>query len=455
MANDRLRIVFVTAEDRTRYFNLTLASLRASCDPDDVEVLRVCQPPPAPGANLKNRVARNHIAALRLGAAGPGGFLVCEDDVFFRSGWPAHLRSLDAGVIRTLYVTDGQRKPGLVIDPPSGWGNQAFWWPREEALAFADWFECAIVCSPSYAADCAVRHWIGQSVERNDKPRKLYQCPVDLVEHQQHPIVLPTSCQHRSGTFGKAWPGKPRLSRVEIEITTACNRTCPNCDRSCVQAPSNTHMSLEQVRHFVAESQGLCWLWEEVVLIGGEPTLHPDFLEIVKILKPLVHNRPMYVPGRLIVATNGSNPDIIRRAGGLEVQGQNDIKNYDAFNQAPRDLGMSAAELCWIGDTCGIGLSRHGYYFCGAAAGIDRVFGLGAGVLNLADVGKVMDHTALCGLCGHKHGRKARDLPGMSKSWVDAYAAYRERPPSLPLYGAAAVSGSAATGESTTPAGTV
>jgi hypothetical protein len=251
---------------------------------------------------------------------------------------------------------------------------------------------------------------------------------VDLVDHQQHPITLPGSHGHKSGTFRHPWPAEPRPTRIEIEITTACNMACGNCDRSCGQAPSREAMTLDQIRHFVAESHALAWRWSEIVLIGGEPTLHGDFLEIVKILRSLK-------PGRMVVATNGTGASIIRQAGGLHVQGQNNLMEYDAFNQAPCDLGMKARGQCWIPRQSGMGLSRNGYYFCGASAGIDRVFGFGVGVLNLADWGKMAAHTGLlCGMCGHWHGRKARDLPGTSKSWADAYAAYRERPPALPLY---------------------
>jgi hypothetical protein len=450
MSTERLRVVFVTTDDRTQYLNVSLASLAASQDPTrppEVEVLRVCQPAARPS---KLSVSRNHIAALRLGAAGPGGFVVVEDDVLFRPGWVVYLRSLDPDVIRTLYVRDGGRVPGPIADPPKWWGQQGMWWPREEALAFADWFEKVLVYWPDYPVDGACRDWIMRSKDRGEQPRWLWQCPVDLVEHQQHPITLPGSYDHKSGTFRLPWPAASRPTRIEIEITTACNMTCGNCDRSAAQAPSKEAMTVDQIRHFVAESHANAWRWNEIVLIGGEPTLHPNFLEITTILRGLK-------PGRLVVATNGKNAYVVRGAGaGLHVQRQNDLMEYDAFNHAPCDLGMKARGQCWIPRQSGMGLCRYGYYFCGCAAGIDRVFGFGVGVLNLSDWGKMEAHTGLlCGVCGHWHGRKARDLPGMSKSWVDAYAAYRERQPSLPLYGAAAVSGSAPTSESSAPAGTV
>ena len=100
-------------------------------------------------------------------------------------------------------------------------------------------------------------------------------------------------------------------------------------------------------------------------------------------------------------------------------------------------MGITPNKHCGIPAGCGPGLSRYGFYPCGAGAGVDRIFGLGLGVLHLADLEKAMTELRLCALCGHAHGRKAKNLPGMSQSWWDAYAAYHRQPPTLPLYGAA------------------
>jgi uncharacterized radical SAM superfamily Fe-S cluster-containing enzyme len=74
------------------------------------------------------------------------------------------------------------------------------------------------------------------------------------------------------------------LRRIEIDITYVCNLTCPNCNRSCGQAPTGERMTLDQIDLFVKESISKSIKWERIRLLGGEPTLHPDFFEIISLL---------------------------------------------------------------------------------------------------------------------------------------------------------------------------
>ncbi len=72
---------------------------------------------------------------------------------------------------------------------------------------------------------------------------------------------------------------------IELEITSDCNLFCINCDRSCRQARTKEYMTLDQVEKFVHQSLELDWEWEHIRLLGGEPTLHPQFFDIIK-MKP-------------------------------------------------------------------------------------------------------------------------------------------------------------------------
>jgi uncharacterized radical SAM superfamily Fe-S cluster-containing enzyme len=74
------------------------------------------------------------------------------------------------------------------------------------------------------------------------------------------------------------------LKLIEIDITYACNLTCFNCNRSCGQAPTAERMTLDQINFFVEESIAKGVKWERIRLLGGEPTLHPNFLEILSLL---------------------------------------------------------------------------------------------------------------------------------------------------------------------------
>jgi uncharacterized radical SAM superfamily Fe-S cluster-containing enzyme len=70
---------------------------------------------------------------------------------------------------------------------------------------------------------------------------------------------------HMMSTYGR-WRIRRRVTRVlgpqfrrspdrlELDITYACNLHCFNCNRSCEQARTNDHMSVDQIRHFLAET---------------------------------------------------------------------------------------------------------------------------------------------------------------------------------------------------------
>ena len=72
--------------------------------------------------------------------------------------------------------------------------------------------------------------------------------------------------------------------RIELDVTEKCNHSCVACSRACVLIPSKARMTVDQVQAFVDESLELGWKWEMISLLGGEPTMHPDFQEILEVL---------------------------------------------------------------------------------------------------------------------------------------------------------------------------
>src|SRR5262245_29713970 len=73
------------------------------------------------------------------------------------------------------------------------------------------------------------------------------------------------------------------LRKIEIDITYACNLSCPNCNRSCAQAPTGERMTVEQIDFFLKESIASGIKWDRIRLVGGEPTLHPHFHNIIQL----------------------------------------------------------------------------------------------------------------------------------------------------------------------------
>jgi len=248
---------------------------------------------------------------------------------------------------------------------------------------------------------------------------------------------------------------------VELELTTQCNLKCFNCDRSCRQAPSDERMSLSQIKLFLDETIANQRQWEYIAILGGEPTLHPQFWKILDEFKK--HNI------RAEIITNGHGEIVNRALNQLpddwfsvcNTKKQSPYQNFIYYNLAPIDFGIKKIQPCWILKSCGYGLTRCGYYPCGAGASIDRVFGFDIGLKSLKDLNST--NTAkqlkiLCKYCGHSPAMEDllskgkinpreyetekelaessnRCIAPMSKSWIDAYEKYEKNKPKLSLYG--------------------
>lgn len=244
---------------------------------------------------------------------------------------------------------------------------------------------------------------------------------------------------------------------ITIDITYACNLKCINCNRSCRQAPSNEHMSIEKINRFIEESIDNNAKWEKIWIQGGEPTLHPDIFKILQLLLGYKKNYSPHTKIEIFSNAYGEKVNDILAQIPKEINIRDDAfkkseiqPQFCDFNIAPRDLiHYKFADYswgCWITYGCGIGLTPFGYYPCGVAGGIDRVFGFDLGKKKLpphddwiADQLKVF-----CQYCGYfrefKEGVLHSSTPEkikkeiMSPTWKKAYAQYRIKKPSLSLY---------------------
>jgi hypothetical protein len=243
-------------------------------------------------------------------------------------------------------------------------------------------------------------------------------------------------------------PYRPSHKRIIIDITADCNFGCVDCDRSCGagQAPAPEHMAVDQVIRFIGESRRQKRRWEAIQIEGGEPTLHPQFLEIVHMLHSYVSQDS---PATVIqVNTNGYSElsrSLVRRlppavAVYSSQKRQKVQPQHLAFNVAPADLAEhSAADFsqgCFLPLMYGLGFTRQGYYPHPICGGIDRVFGMDIGRRTLPETDDPLDEQfpQLCRYCGlfvhynraMHHGLPKKLSPGtMTGSWSRAYERYR------------------------------
>jgi uncharacterized radical SAM superfamily Fe-S cluster-containing enzyme len=245
----------------------------------------------------------------------------------------------------------------------------------------------------------------------------------------------------------------PNLSQVEIDITYECNLKCINCNRSSTQAPINEGMAIEQIEKFVIESIELNKKWKLINLLGGEPSLHKDFLEIVNLI--LNEYIVKYSPETILQVTSNGFGNLVRERLSKLTKHKNLIIDFASFkderivpyfspfNDAPIDKPKSNEKEfhkgCWVTSYCGIGLNQLGYYPCGVAGGIDRIFKLNLGVQSLKEVDESIAAylDTFCRYCGNfsdyeqnfgnfipRNEKSALTKPIVSESWRKAYKKY-------------------------------
>ena len=240
--------------------------------------------------------------------------------------------------------------------------------------------------------------------------------------------------------------------KIELEITTECSMKCYHCDRSCRQAPSDEHMTLEQIKYFIDESIKTNKKWPFIILIGGEPTLHPNIYEICDLF---IEYKLKHSPNtKITISTNGLSPKTKEVLANLpeiihqESSGKTSIKNtlFSTFNVAPVDTKkysnpkIDFSKGCKTISNAGTALTRYGYYACGAVASIDRVLGMDIGIKNFKDITEKKFRTQMgltCRYCGLFKSKKD-DIYGMeeiSPTWQKIYDRYAKKKPELTLYG--------------------
>jgi len=207
----------------------------------------------------------------------------------------------------------------------------------------------------------------------------------------------------------------PNLRKIELDITYICNLTCSGCSRSSAQAPSSMHMPIETINNFLSETESKGIRWESLHILGGEPTLHPDFVEIVLTLdKWFQRNSP---ETDLKVITNGVSkltranlekiPERWHYDNSFKLDFEKATSHFEPFNLAPIDLDkwkdQDFKKGCYITQDSGIGLTPYGYFHCAIAGGMERIMGLGHGLESMPehpwDMLEMMED--YCKNCGH------------------------------------------------------
>ena len=190
---------------------------------------------------------------------------------------------------------------------------------------------------------------------------------------------------------------------IQIDITNACHKACSNCTRFCGQHAKPSFMDLETFKKAVDSMEGFNGI---VGIMGGEPTLHPQFPEMMEYYASKIKEpRPKAffgTPtssfkdyGRLVKYQRGRKRGLWSALGPgyyknfeqiqdtFPYQNLNDhqtINTHQAILVTRKELGIPDKEWyklrdnCWIQNIWSASITPKGAFFCEVAAALDTLF---------------------------------------------------------------------------------
>lgn len=168
-------------------------------------------------------------------------------------------------------------------------------------------------------------------------------------------------------------------SVIQIEVTNACWLKCANCTRHVGHHRKPFFMSLDQISEGIDSLEGFKG---NIGIMGGEPTLHPKFKEICKLMQKKVprEKREFWTSGWQWA----KNKDIILETFDRERIAYNEHATPDgkhtpllvAIDDVIKDkeLMWKMIDNCWIQNQWSASITPKGGFFCEVAASLDYLF---------------------------------------------------------------------------------
>lgn len=190
---------------------------------------------------------------------------------------------------------------------------------------------------------------------------------------------------------------------IQIDITNACVNKCSNCTRFCGHHKKPFFMDFETFKKAVDSLEGFEGM---VGIIGGEPTIHPEFEKFaeyigkkrlkhkfISIKKPLKEILPFVQKNLMSVEGNScglwstlgrsyyKHFEVINDS--FDSQFLNDHNNtcmHQALLMSRKDYGLTDEEwipqrdACWIQNLWSATITPKGAFFCEVAGALDMLF---------------------------------------------------------------------------------
>jgi hypothetical protein len=231
-----------------------------------------------------------------------------------------------------------------------------------------------------------------------------------------------------------------RRRPAEMHLTYRCDLGCPTCNRACfVQPPVVPDMSLGRFVDTLNQIESLDFV-KRLVIIGGEPTLHPEFLTLLKIGHDRGFDQTIWSNGysskakQLLSQVQESGVASIYWATHKERGPQKEF-NVKTIFCSPKDCGKPRKEpgCLWLTKGCGYSVDELGITPCPIGGAIEGWVCLQGSRTNSLDdlldlrwLGASLSR--LCKHCGafmggmdrHPSVVKVRCTP-MSPTWLRAF----------------------------------
>lgn len=222
----------------------------------------------------------------------------------------------------------------------------------------------------------------------------------------------------------------PRTGKLEWHLTYRCNLGCKACSRcSWLPRPHTPDMTIADARECMRQADYIGWRQlpgpgngaepPRIIIIGGEPTLHPDFMEFVKMAADwsgtyvqvfsngfTQQSRDLLEEARLTYSAS-INTEGFKTASRAKPEDEAGAQLWNMETYvSPAEAGMSL-KLCYCHSfvICGIGVDSTGYSPCPIGLSVSSILGVPGKTNRLADlwdVQKCYDMTrAMCSHCGY------------------------------------------------------
>lgn len=221
----------------------------------------------------------------------------------------------------------------------------------------------------------------------------------------------------------------PHTGKLEWHITYRCNLSCAACSRgSWMEHPHTRDMEIADARECIAQADAVGWRQKpgpgngseppRVVIIGGEPTLHPRFLDFIALAEEWtetyveVFSNGYAEESRQILENSKLRNHVSVNREGFKDDSRKDI--LDGKQQwsmetyvSPHEAGLPLTVCyCHSRIICGIGVDASGYSLCPIGLTISEILGVNGKTRNFADlydVEKAHEMTVeMCRHCGYE-----------------------------------------------------